>query len=66
MSQSVAHHADSSVAANREAVALVAERAPSTLSYAANVELIPPCHLGLVEIAPFIAATVLANNELRV
>ena len=67
MSQSVVHHADSNVAANREAVALVAaDREPSTLSYVANVELIPPCHLGHVEIAPFIAATVLASNELRV
>ena len=66
MSPSVVHHADSSVAANRVADASVVEKEPNILSYVANVELIPPCHLGHVEIVPFIAATVLASNELRV
>ena len=66
MSPSVVHHADSSVEANRVADdSVAAEKEPNILSYVANVELIPPCLSGHVEIAPFIAATVLASNELK-
>ena len=65
MSPSVVHHADSSVAANRVEDASVVEKEPNILSYVANVELIPPCLSGHVEIARFIAAIVLASNELK-